>query len=68
MFTSPLHLLFSSSKTFSLFSPLKLIRDIFPVDGPSHARLDMLELSMSIRIFDLGKESQVSISLLIGNA
>ena len=38
---------------------MQLIRDIYPVDGPPHNRLEALELFMSIRIFDLGKECQV---------
>ena len=43
---------------------MQLIRDIYPVDGPPHNRLEALELFMSIRIFDLGKESQVLDSIL----
>jgi hypothetical protein len=36
-----------------------IYRDFYPLEGPPHNRLDSLELSMSIRIFDLGKENQV---------
>ena len=44
-----------------IFFSSQLIRDIYPLEGPSHSRLEVLELSMSIRIFDLGNENQVRI-------
>ena len=42
-----------------IFFSSQLIRDIYPLEGPSHSRLEVLELSMSIQIFDLGNENQV---------